>query len=102
MRVTIDYDEIAELDFVRMFYNLRYIAGNAWARRSAFRGFHLKAHGLPISFETSLKLREQFRDDSMRVMLDKKRLGKTKQVLWTGKAGVEAGRWTEDIWRIVS
>lgn len=101
MRVTVDYDEITELDLVRMFYNLRYVAGNAWVRRSVFRGFHLKAHGLPISFEKSLELRKQFRDDPVRISLDEKRLKKAKQVLWTGKDGVEAGKWTEDVWRVV-
>lgn len=102
MRVTCDFDDITELDLIRAFYNLRYIAGNAWVRRSAFRGFHLKCHGLSISFEKSLELRRQFGDDSVRVILDEKRLKKTKQVLWTGKGGMEAGRWTEDVWEVVS
>jgi hypothetical protein len=87
---------------IRSYYNLRYVAGVVYVRRSASgRGWHLKAHGLKIDFEKCLLLRAFLGDDEVRVSLDRERLAKPKQVLWTVKNGMPATEWVEDVWAVV-
>ncbi|MCD6148449.1 hypothetical protein J7J18_03695 [bacterium] len=99
MRVTIDIDGkgvLAKWKVALDFLVLKVLSrGNAYVRRSANNKFHLKAHGLPISFRTSLLIRALLGDDKMRIKFDLERKKKPKQILWSWKDGKYAGRWSK-------
>jgi len=101
LRITVDVDgDVMKL--IRAYYNLRYIAGRVYVRRSASgRGWHLKAHGLNVDFGKSLIIRMLLGDDEMRVRLDEARVKKPKNVLWTNKKGSYSTEWCEDLWVVV-
>lgn len=88
MRVTIDIDGKNWLRAYSVWSILNYIClrlgCTAYIRRTS-KGWHVKAHGLPVSYAVSLRLREILGDDTTRMLIDIKRIVKPRQVLWTGK-----------------
>jgi len=86
MRVTIDLDEPSEFALLKAYFNIKALNGGAEARISASgEGYHFIVRGLPISFETSLRLRRLLGDDTTRIMFDEEESGKPKQVLYRKK-----------------
>lgn len=101
MRVTLDFDGIG---FISKFKTtvawlvLKVISRNAqYGRKSASGNYHVKAHGLPISFRVSLFMRILLGDDRMRVKFDSRRLKKPKQILWSHKDRKPAGKWLRSL-----
>jgi hypothetical protein len=72
-----------------------------YVRKSANKGWHLKAHGLPISFKVSLFIRILLGDDRMRVKFDIRRQKKPKAILWTHKDGKSAGKWSKNLMGVI-
>jgi hypothetical protein len=101
MRVTLDYDGTGFLSKMRVVTSwlvLRALSrGDHWGRRSAGGKFHLKCHGLRISFRTSLFLRLLLGDDKVRIRLDMRRVKKPKAILWSEKNGKKAGAWSKSL-----
>jgi len=96
MRVTIDEDRTDFWGVFRLtvaWLVLRAMRGEVYVRQSAGGRWHMKAHGLKISYRTSLLLRCLLGDDRERVKKDVRRLEKPKQILWTEKDGKPAGKW---------
>lgn len=106
MRVTIDIDNNGFLGKIHLTYAmlaLRLMSrGNAYCRRSANKRFHVKCHGLRISFRTSLFMRFLLMDDDTRIRKDVERLKKPKQILWTHKDGKTAGVWLKSIREVIA
>jgi len=103
MRITIDIDgkgRKEKLKLIMAFYNLKYLGGRVYVRKSASRGYHVKAHGFKIPFEKTIPLRLYLGDDENRVSLENKEK-KPKNVLWTVKGGLEAGEWRNDVWEVL-
>lgn len=105
MRITLDYDGIG---FVSKFKTtvawlvLKAISrGAQYGRKSADAGYHLKCHGLRISFWTSLLIRFLLLEDRHRSLFDLQRLAKPKQILWTHKDEKPAGRWTRSLLEVI-
>lgn len=105
MRVTIDYDGkgiLTKWKFTIGWTILNIVShGKVYGRRSASGNFHLKCHGLKISFRTSLYLRLLLGDDKARIKFDLKRLQKPKQVLWSYKNGQKASEWTRNLLEVL-
>lgn len=105
MRVTIDIDGTGFLSRMKVVIDwlaLKAISrGAQYGRRSARGKFHLKAHGLPISFKVSLFIRILLGDDRMRVKLDMRRMKKPKQILWTEKDHKFATKWTQNLLEVI-
>jgi len=103
--VTLDYDGkgfLTKMKVVSSWLILKAVSrGQIYGRRSAGRKFHLKAHGLPISFKVSLFIRILLGDDRMRVKLDMRRARKPKQILWSMKDNKPATRWTRSLLEVV-
>ena len=105
MRATIDIDGTGFLSKMRVVIDwlvLKAISrGAQYGRRSARRKFHLKCHGLQISFRTSLLLRLLLGDDKVRIRLDMRRMKKPKQILWTEKDHKFATKWTQKLLEVI-
>jgi len=101
MRVTLDYDGkgfITKWRFSISWLILKFISRKAqYGRRSANGKFHLKCHGLKISFKQSLVIRIVLGDDRMRIKFDISRLKKPKQCLFSGKGELHASKWTQSL-----
>ena len=97
MRVSCDYDGtgfISRFKTTVAWLTLRIISrGQVYGRKSADKGYHLKAHGLKISFRLSLFIRILLLEDRKRCEFDMTRLKKPKQILWSHKDGKAAGKW---------
>lgn len=68
-----------------------------YGRKSSDSGYHLKCHGLRISFKLSLLIRFLLLEDRKRTMFDMERLKKPKAILWTHKDRKAAGKWTKSL-----
>lgn len=105
MRITIDIDGtgfLSKMNVVVDWFILKAISrGAQYGRRSAGRKFHLKCHGLPISFKVSLFIRILLGDDRMRVKLDMRRMKKPKAILWTEKDHKFATKWTRSLLEVI-
>ncbi len=105
LRVTIDIDGTGFLSKMKVVIDWLFLKvisrGAQYGRRSARRKFHLKCHGLQISFRTSLLLRLLLGDDRMRIKLDVRRVSKPKQILWTEKDHKSATRWTQRLLEVI-
>ena len=105
MRCTIDLDGtdfFTKWRFTVDWLVLRVLSRNAqYGRRSASGKFHLKCHGLKVSFRTSLILRLLLGDDKMRIKFDLQRLKKPKQCLFTMKNGKRAGKWSQNLLEVI-
>jgi hypothetical protein len=93
MRVTIDIDTKGK-EAGEAFRKLSEITKGLIEIWETRRGFHFIVRGLPISFEESLRIREECGDDPLRLRLDREMGDKPKQVLWTVKDGHVAKRIT--------
>ena len=97
MRITCDYDGdgfISKFKTTIAWLTLKAISrGAQYGRKSSDKGYHLKCHGLRISFKLSLFIRFLLLEDIQRSMFDLKRLRKPKQILWTHKDHKSAGKW---------
>ena len=71
--------------------------GAQYGRKSADCGYHVKAHGLRISFRLSLLIRAFLLEDSHRWCFDMRRTKKPKQILWSWKNGKYAGKWVKSL-----
>jgi len=88
MRVTIDIDEKNWLRAYSVWSILNYICmglGCTAYIRETRKGYHVKAHGLPIDYLTSIRMREILGDDTVRLKIDLHRIIKPRQVLWSWK-----------------
>jgi len=105
MRVTLDYDSkgfLTKMRVVSSWLILKTISRNrVYGRKSANKNYHLKAHGLPISFKVSLFIRILLGDDRMRVKLDMRRARKPKQILWSEKDHKFATKWTRNLLEVI-
>jgi len=105
MRVTLDIDGTgfySKMKVTVAWITLRCLSrGNQYGRRSAGGKFHLKAHGLKISFRTSIVIRLILGDDKMRIRFDLRRQLKPKQSLWTKKDGKMAGEWRRSLLEVL-
>lgn len=101
MRVTCDYDGkgfFTKWRFTCSWLFLKALSrGAQYGRRSAREKFHIKAHGLKISFRTCIVIRLLLGDDKMRIRFDIQKLKKPKQCLFTGKNNLRASRWTQSL-----
>ena len=93
MRLTLDYDNPSRRKVIAVIAVLKLTGKPVFVRRSANNNLHLKVHGLRIPFGVSLLLRYLLGDDRMRIKLDRQRLAKPKQILFTVKDGKRAGEW---------
>ena len=91
-RITLDFDRgpahwRPPLDALRAVYNLRALALLDGYRLDATqKGVHLVCYlSQSVDYETSLRLREMFGDDSLRVGLDSFRPAYAAGVLWSRK-----------------
>lgn len=75
--------------------------GAQYGRKSASKGYHLKCHGLKISFKLSLLIRFLLQEDSHRSLFDMQRLKKPKAILWTHKNGKSASKWTQVLLEVI-
>jgi hypothetical protein len=91
MRVTVDIDAKGK-EAKEAFIKLSEITKESPEIWETQRGFHFIVRGLPISFEESLKIREECGDDPLRLRLDREMGDKPKQVLWSVKNGFEVKR----------
>jgi hypothetical protein len=99
---SLDLDSDSLYNLQRIFYNIKYFADLVFIRKSANKGFHIKAFlkGI-LTKEKEKDFREQFGDDGNRIKLDYKvnLEGKPTNTLWTEKNGKFAGKWYEDIFK---
>jgi len=105
LRVTCDYDGTG---FVSKFKTTvawlvlkAFSRGAQYGRKSADKGYHLKCHGLRISFKMSLLIRFLLLEDGHRSLFDLTRLKKPKQILWTHKEKKPAGKWTQSLVEVI-
>ena len=71
--------------------------GQQYARKSSDKGWHVKCHGLRISFKLSLLIRFLLLEDIKRSLFDVQRLKKPKQILWSHKDRKPAGKWLRSL-----
>jgi len=105
MRITCDYDGTG---FVSKFRTtvawlvLKTLSrGAQYGRKSADSGYHLKCHGLRISFKLSLLIRFLLLEDGHRSLFDMQRLKKPKQILWTHKNKKPASKWCQNLLEVI-
>ena len=72
-----------------------------YVRKSADKGYHLKCHGLRISFKMSLLVRFLLLEDKQRSVFDLTRTKKPKQILWSCKNGKKAGEWSKYLKKVL-
>ena len=84
MRVTVDLDTHGLLELMKVYYNLQYISDDIEVYRTV-HGYHVIAHGLPITQQQAETLRIMLGDDARRIELDAMQIVKPKQILWTEK-----------------
>ena len=105
MRMTLDYDNngfVGKFKVTIAWLALKIISRNMqYGRKSADRGYHIKCHGLRISFKLSLLARIFLLEDKQRSIFDMKRLKKPKQMLWTHKNGKPAGKWLRNLREVI-
>jgi len=105
MRVTLDFDGkgfFTKMRVVSSWLVLKALSrGAQYGRKSANRKYHLKCHGLRISFRTSLLLRLLLGEDRMRIKLDWRRQKKPKQTLWTEKDHKLASKWSQKLLEVI-
>ena len=97
---SIDIDDKSLFLALKTFYNCAYIADKVLIRRSANKGFHIKAFVYKeLSREEEKHLREVFGDDKNRIAFDfnKNIHHKPRQILFTIKDGKRAGNWSDNI-----
>lgn len=99
--MTLDYDGVG---FVPKFRTtiawlvLKAISrGAQYGRKSSDSGYHIKCHGLRISFWTSLLIRFLLLEDMRRSLFDLQRVKKPKQILYTHKNDAASGKWMQDL-----
>jgi hypothetical protein len=105
MRVTLDYDGTGfRSKYLTVFswFVLKILSrGAQYGRKSADSGYHLKCHGLRISFKLSLLIRFLLLEDGHRSLFDMQRLKKPKAILWSHKDGKSAGRWCKCLKKVL-
>jgi hypothetical protein len=105
MRVTLDYDGTGfRSKYLTVFswFVLKILSrGAQYGRKSADSGYHLKCHGLRISFKLSLLIRFLLLEDGHRSLFDMQRLKKPKQILWTHKNKKPASKWTQSLLEVI-
>ena len=105
MRVTCDFDGdgfVCKFKTTVAWLVLKTISrGAVYVRKSADKGYHLKCHGLRISFKMSLLVRFLLLEDKQRSVFDLTRTKKPKQILWSCKNGKPAGRWCKCLKKVL-
>jgi len=105
MRVTLDYDGngfMSKYKTTVAWLILKVISRRMqYGRKSADSGYHLKCHGLRISFKLSLLIRFLLLEDGHRSLFDMQRLKKPKAILWTHKNKKPAGKWTQNLLKVI-
>jgi hypothetical protein len=105
MRITLDYDgtgfKSKYLTILSWFVLKILSRGRQYGRKSAGKGYHLKCHGLRISFKMSLLIRFLLLEDNRRSVFDLTRTKKPKQILWTHKEKKPAGKWTQNLLEVI-
>lgn len=105
MRISLDYDGtgfISKFKTTGAWLVLRIISrGAQYGRKSSDSGYHLKAHGLKLSFRLSLFMRILLLEDKKRSKFDMTRLKKPKQIMWTHKDGKAAGKWVRSLTEVL-
>jgi len=105
MRVTCDFDGngfVCKFKTTVAWLVLKTISrGAVYGRKSADKGYHLKCHGLRISFRMSLLVRFLLLEDKQRSVFDLTRTKKPKQILWTHKDKKPAGKWTQNLLGVI-
>ena len=106
MRVTLDYDGdgfVTKFKTTVAWLVLKGISRNMqYGRKSADKGYHVKAHFLPISFKLSLFIRFLLLEDIRRSMFDMQRLKKPKQIAWTHKNEKQASKWSRCLTEVIT
>ncbi len=101
MRITCDYDGvgfIAKFKTTVAWLILKAVSrGLVYGRKSSDAGYHIKCHGLKISFWTSLIARFLLFEDVLRSLFDLQRTLKPKQMLYSHKNGKASGKWVRSI-----
>ena len=96
---SIDIDSQDLFLALKTFYNCAYISDKVLIRKSANKGYHIKAfiYG-ELSRDKEKHLRELFGDDKNRILMDfNPQLDhKPHQVMWTWKNGKRAGKWLDN------
>jgi hypothetical protein len=104
MRLTLDFDDKGFTGKFRVtvaWLTLKVLSRNRqYARKSANKGWHLKAHGLR-HFRLIILLRLLLGEDRMRVKFDLVRQRKPKQILWSHKDGKSAGKWSKNLMEVI-
>ena len=105
MRITCDYDGggfVAKFKTTVAWLVLKAISRNMqYGRKSADKGYHIKAHFLPISFKLSLFIRILLLEDNRRSMFDMTKTKKPKQMLWTHKDKKPSGIWSRCLTEVI-
>ena len=105
MRVTLDYDGdgfVSKYHTILSWFVLKILSrGAQYGRKSADKGYHLKRHGLRISFKMSLLIRFLLLEDKQRSLFDLTRTKKPKQILWTHKEGKPASKWSRNLLEVI-
>jgi len=105
LRITCDYDGngfITKFKVVTSWLVLKAISrGLIYGRKSSDCGWHLKCHGLRVSFWTSLLIRFILLEDMRRSLFDLQRLKKPKQMLYTHKNGKASGKWSQSLTEVL-
>jgi hypothetical protein len=104
MRLTLDFDDKGFTGKFRVtvaWLTLKILSRNRqYVRKSANRGWHIKAHGLRY-FKLIILLRLLLGDDKMRVKFDLIRQCKPKQILWTHKDKKPSGKWSKNLTEVI-
>lgn len=105
MRITCDYDGTgfwSKFKTTIAYLSLKALSrGMQYARKSADAGYHVKCHGLRISFRVSLLIRFFLMEDLRRTLFDLRMLKKPKQIAWTHKDRKPAGRWCQKLMEVI-
>ena len=105
MRVTVDFDGtgfVSRFKTTVAWLALRAISrGQQYGRKSSDSGYHVKCHGLRISFKLSLLIRFLLLEDIKRSLFDVQRLKKPKAILWTHKDRKPAGKWSRSLLEVI-
>ena len=105
MRVTLDYDGdgfVAKFKTTVAWLVLKALSRSMqYGRKSADKGYHVKAHYLKISFKLSLLIRIILLEDIRRSVFDLTRTKKPKQIMWTHKDRKPAMKWTRNLLEVI-
>lgn len=96
MRLTFDYDHIAEWKLLADYLYLKHLFGHVEVERSPRRhGFHLIVHGVPPDPEIEHVMRCWFGDDPNRIKFDQESQFKPTRILF-GTKWANGRRWNAE------